>query len=165
MKTSLSILLFLLLTCTKAQQHPLSAFENLMGKTWVVEGKWSDGSLYKKESVFEFALDKTLVIEKSKGFTDSLQTTFDDRNYGIRQFHPKDSTITFHEYDVFGGLTKGDVIIHDQNIGYAYEYNGYSLIDLWIYEGEDRYRFVVATYENGAIGEQYFLTGEVKVKE
>lgn len=147
-----------------AQDHQLSAFENLVGKTWIVEGTWGNGSLYKKESVFEFALNRTLVIEKSKGFTDSLQTTFGDRNYGVRQFNPEDSTITFYEFDVFGKITEGDVIIHDKNIGYTYEYEGFNLIDMWMYVDENNYRFVVAPYENGKIGEQYFLDGKATVK-
>lgn len=154
----------LLSTTIFAQEQPLSAYKNLIGKTWIIEGKWGDGTLYKKESTFEFGLNKTIVIEKSLGFTDSLQTTFGERNYGIRQFNPQDSTITFHEFDVFGGLTTGQVIIEGKNIGYVYEYQGYNLIDLWTYIDESNYRMIVSTFENGEIGSQNLMEGNATTK-
>ena len=163
-KTILTLLLILTGCSVSAQDHPLSAFENLMGKTWVVEGTWGNGTKYKKETVFEFAFSKTLVVEKSDGFTDSLQTQFGPRNYGVRQFNPSDSSIRFYEYDVFGGLTQGEVIVEDQDIRYKYEYGGYTLMDIWMYESEDRYRYVVTEFKDGAISEQYLLDGTAIAK-
>ena len=38
----------------------LSFFEPLIGKVWVVDGQWGDGTPFKQEIIYEYDLDKKL---------------------------------------------------------------------------------------------------------
>ena len=132
-----------------SQEHPLSAFENLMNKTWTIEGKWNGGPEFKQELTFEYGLNKNIVIAKTKGCTDEAQTVFGDRNYGIRHYNPQDSSISFYEFDIMGNVTKGEVGIIGQDIGYVYEYGGTVLLELWSYVSEEEYTYQVGRYLDG----------------
>ncbi|MCB0642124.1 MAG: hypothetical protein KDC44_10810, partial [Phaeodactylibacter sp.] len=70
------------------QQNPLAFFEPLMGHTWVADGSWGDGSAFRQEVEFEYALEGMIVLAHSKGFTNEAQNAYGPRNHGIRKYDP-----------------------------------------------------------------------------
>ncbi|KAA1244562.1 hypothetical protein [Aquimarina sp. RZ0] len=140
------------------QESNLSIFKNLVGKEWKAEGKWSDGSKFKQETIFTFDLNNTIIIAKSKGFIDKKQSKYGWRNHGIRKFDSKTKTIKFWEFDVFGGLTQGEVIINDKNMFYQYQYGESLVTDMWEYVDDYTYNFKVGNYRDGVWKELYLET-------
>lgn len=52
-------------------------------------------------------------------------------NYGICYFDINSKKLFFVEYDVFGGVIKGEIEIKGDDIFYYYNYDGMFLIDVW----------------------------------
>ena len=154
-------ILFALLCCLflgNSNAQDLKEFSPLVGKVWKAEGKWGDGSTFKQEVVFNYSLDSTLVIAKSKGFTNTEQSVYGDRNHGIRRYNHETKTIEFFEFDVFGGLTKGTVQIADGNFMYQYQYGESVVTDMWEYIDENTYIFTVGSYDEGSWKQVYLKT-------
>ncbi|SNY99713.1 Catechol 2,3-dioxygenase [Flagellimonas pacifica] len=139
-------------------QEPLSIFENLIGKTWCAEGAWGNGAKFKQEIQFEYSLNSTLVLVHSKGFTNQEQTSYGPRNHGIRKFDKETNTIKFWEFDVFGGVTKGEVRTDGKDIIYTYGYGESVVTDYWEYVDENTYNFTVGSYEEGQWKQAYLKT-------
>ena len=153
------LLPFLFVTATVcAQYNPLAFFEPLMGRTWSAEGVWENGSGFRQEINFEYSLDSTLVLVKSKGFTDKQQTTFGPRNHGIRKYDPNSKSIQFWEFDVFGSVTKGMVKQEGNDIRYTYTYGETQVTDLWEFVDKDTYTFKVGEYVGGNWTQTYLTT-------
>ena len=162
MKFSRAIIAVLTITFTGinglAQQDPLSIFDPLVGYTWSAEGKWGNGSPFKQEILIETDLDKKIVISRSRGYTNQAQTVYGDRNFGIRQFDSISGKLKFWEFDVFGGLTVGEVIKKNKNILYQYDYGSSSITDMWEYVNDSTYNFIVGSFKNGQWEQQYLST-------
>jgi len=164
MKTTLTILsIFLFTQISLGQKSDLSIFNNLIGKQWKAEGKWGDGSKFKQETIFSFDLNKTIVIAKSKGYIDQEQTKYGSRNHGIRKFDKKTNTLKFWEFDVFGGVTKGEIKVDGKNLRYQYQYGTSMITDLWEYVDDNTYNFKVGNYSDG-IWEQVYLSTQFKAE-
>ena len=146
------------------ESNPLNVFEPLIGKLWVAEGFWSDGSPFWQEIEMEYDLDSTLVIVHTKGFTDRNNKTFGPRNHGIRQYDALNGEIMFWEFDVFGGLTKGKVSTEGEDIIYHYQYGDKSITERWTRLGEFSYDYTV---RDGPIEEEesYLLKARFKFKK
>ncbi|NRB50912.1 MAG: hypothetical protein HRU41_24800 [Saprospiraceae bacterium] len=139
----------LLTSCTLiAQDNPMAVFDNLVGSTWVSEGKQLGGFDGKTEAVFSWGLDQKIVHVKTYT-TDPQTKDFGLRNEGVRAFDAAKERIAFYEFDKFGGITAGIVIADSKNLHYEYDYQGLTLRDSWIYVSEDEYQFIVGTWENG----------------
>ncbi len=138
------VLLVLVVSYVQSQNVFTGAFDNLVGKTWSAEGQWPNGGLFKQETYFEYGLNGTIVIGKTKSFTDADQTVWGDRNYGIRQFNSETGKIEFHEFDVYGNVTRGRVETDGKNIHYYYDYGGKKLLDSWIYLSDSNYTLRVS---------------------
>ena len=133
----------LLTSCTLiAQDNPMAVFDNLVGSTWVSEGKQLGGFDGKTEAVFSWGLEQKIVHVKT--YTTDPQT----KDFGLRNEAAKER-IAFYEFDKFGGITAGIVIADSKNLHYEYDYQGLTLRDSWIYVSEDEYQFIVGTWENG----------------
>ncbi len=158
-----SILIVLIMTTSFVfgQNNHLKMFEKLMNRTWEAEGKWGDGSVFKQEINYKYALDSTLIISSSKGFTDKAQKKYGNRNHGIRKYNASKKQIEFWEFDVFGGLTEGTVTYEDKNILYEYEYGGTIVTEVWKFVNDSTYTFKVGTYKDGAWN-QVFLDTQFK---
>lgn len=154
----LFVLLFVLGYQISYAQEPLTIFENLIDKTWKAEGKWGDGSLFKQESTFSYGLDSTLIIVKSKGFTNQEQTEYGDRNHGIRKWNSGKSILEFWEFDVFGGVTWGKIFVEDRNLRYEYVYGETLVSDYWEYVDDNTYNFKVGNYIDGEWKQVYLET-------
>lgn len=165
MKTFITILTLLLSSFVcHGQQNPLVGFEALFGKTWLAEGTWGDGSAFRQEVTFEYSLGQQLIIAKSKGYTDQAQTTFRARNHGIRKYDSETKKILFWEFDIFGGVTTGEVLLEGKNITYKYEYESTTLLDTWTYINDSTYSFTVSRWDGGNATNTYLET-EFKVKQ
>lgn len=130
------------------QNNQLLDFENLVNKTWIAEGEWSNGSKFKQEVSYTFNLNKSIVVADSKGYINKEQTEYGNRNHGIRQYNSVEDKIEFWEFDVFGGVTKGTVQIKDRNIWYQYKYGDATVTDCWEYMDDSKYKFTVGSYIN-----------------
>jgi hypothetical protein len=157
MKKMMLLILFVPILI-RAQDHPLDIFKPLVIDSWFAEGQWGDGSSFKQEIRFEYALNNKIVKVKSLGFTDEKQTIFGVRNHGIRQYDEASDQIKFWEFDVFGGLTKGIVESDGKNIVYRYDYGGNLVTEMWIYQNDNSYQFVVGIYDNGEWKQKFLDT-------
>ncbi len=155
-------LFFMSTTPLFSQKNPLSIFDPLVGRTWVAEGQWGDGSLFKQEVQFEYDLNQTMVRVQADGFVDKDKTKWGKRNHGIRQWDAQSSSIQFWEFDVFGGVTSGKVFAVGDSLYYQYEYETDTgkavLTDAWEKITAQRYRFKVGVYENEKWQEVYLET-------
>lgn len=138
-----------------AQEMPLSAFDILMDKEWKAEGTWADGSKFYQIKTFEYALDSTIIITKSIGFIDKEQKEIGQRNHGIIRFNSESNEIEFHEFDVFGGLTRGNIKYTDNEFIYIYQYGDYRIIDKWLKVDGKTYKFIVGDFTNNELGQIY----------
>lgn len=165
MKSTLYIIVLIFLSnSTLAQTNALFGFDDLVNKTWLAEGNWGDGTLFKQEITFKYDLQKSIIITNSKGFIDKEQTKFDNRNHGIRQFNKTKNTIEFWEFDVFGGCTTGTVKFEGKNIHYTYQYNTSLLTEIWQYVDDKTYTFTIGSYKDG-VWKQKYLETIFKLKE
>ncbi|MDH7445258.1 hypothetical protein [Aquimarina sp. 2201CG14-23] len=159
MKTiKIFILLAIISISSWSQETDLSIFKNLIGKEWKAEAKWGDGTIFKQETIFAFDLNNTLIIAKSKGFTDKKQSQYGWRNHGIRKFDTETKTIKFWEFDVFGGVTEGTVQVDGKNLIYQYQYGESLVTDMWEYVDDHTYNFKVGNYVDGNWKQVYLET-------
>ena len=163
--TRLIITLVLLGLSTKVapaqeKSSSLQVFEPLMGYTWRAEGTWGDGSQFVQEQVYEWGLNQKLV--KVRNYGNKLQEglAYRLRNEGLRAWDASHGELRFWEFDIFGGLTEGTVLVEGKNIYYQYLYwtgeDQMTITDAWIYAGERTYTFKVGVYAEG-LWEQVFL--------
>ncbi len=136
----------------------LSLFSPLMDKVWYAEGIWGDGSSFKQEIEFNYALEGSIVVAKSKGFIDQSQTQYGNRNHGIRKVNPESGKIEFWEFDVFGGVTQGEVTSSGRDIIYTYKYGSSIVTDYWKYVDDDTYQYTVGSYSDGKWNQKYLET-------
>ncbi|MEM9917629.1 MAG: DUF4440 domain-containing protein [Bacteroidota bacterium] len=163
MKVTFSLWMVLVLHISLfAQDSPLSPFDALVGKTWVAEGQWADGSVFKQEVVFEYDLNKQVVKAHSMGFTDEVRTVWGARSHGIRQWDAEKQQIVFWEFDTFGGLTQGTVQTDSSGFYYEYEYGDGAqknqLTDAWEQIDPYTYSFKVGVRSNDQWQEVYLQT-------
>ncbi len=159
----LLIFLLLLPILSFSQANPFEVFENLLGKKWVANGQWGDGSAFKQEIEFRYNLDKSIIETNSWGFTNQEQTEFGLRNKGIRAVDPASGKLKFWEFDVFGGTTYGTIEIEDKNIRYQYKYGETVVTDFWEYIDDFTYNFKVGNYEDET-WKQVYLETQFKAK-
>ncbi len=135
-----------LLSLTSHGQHPLVAFDNLVGSSWVSEGIQLGG--FEGRTVYQVAsgLDGKIIKVKTYA-TDPNTKEFGLRNEGIRAYDVGQAVIKFYEFDKLGGITVGTVTADDKNLHFDYEYKGMKLRDSWIFEDKDQYRFIVGSWD------------------
>ncbi len=148
MKTYLSFILSICCWFTLFAQHSLSGFDNLVNKTWKTETQWDSNHPFFQEITFEYALDSTIILTKTKGYIDEEQTKIGDRNFGIRQYDKAKQAIYFVEFDTFGGKTEGSVHIENNNLTYTYIYGDVELTEKWIYVNPTTYGYTIGIWKN-----------------
>ncbi|MFD0964634.1 hypothetical protein [Pseudofulvibacter geojedonensis] len=158
MKNLFYILCFLSFFANAQENVLEKTFSNLINKTWFAEGNWGDGSKFKQQVTFSYSLDKTIILANAKGYTNKEQTKYGNRTHGIRKFNSETNTIEFWEFDVFGGLTKGNVFLENKNIVYQYLYGKSIVTDMWEYVNDNTYNFIVGNYVNGKWNQKYLET-------
>lgn len=155
MKNLLGLLL-LASTISFSQTTELTAFDNLIKKTWEAEGTWSDGSKFKQEIYMGYDLDRNIVLVKTRGFINEEQTLFGKRNHGIRMYDKTSGSFKFWEFDIFGGVTEGSFKFVGKDLYYTYNYGETTVTDVWEYVDDYTYNFKVGVYD-GTDWTQLFL--------
>ena len=146
MKSLLSLLFVSILLSVSAQEDTMDVFDNLIG-TWVSEGKQLGGHEGKTVKEITYGLDGEIV--KVKTFTTDPKTLeFGLRNEGVRTRNAQTGTIEFYEFDKFGGVTKGQVIIEGKDLHYQYAYGEMVLRDSWTFVDENTYDYTVTSVKN-----------------
>ena len=131
------------------------ALENLVGSTWVGNGAWSDGKKFHQEITIEKSLDGKIFIVKTNGNVSTEGDSQGQRSHGVRAWDSKLGATKFWEFDVFGGITEGTVVVEGNDIFYIYEYEGEILTDAWIYKNENTYEFIVGIRLGDERGDVY----------
>lgn len=149
MKTIFSLLLTLCLGFLAVAQNPLLAFDHLVNKTWKTDTQWENKNAFFQEVTFEYALDSSLVITKTKGHINKEQTQIGERNFGVRQYDQTKKAIYFVEYDIFGGKTEGFVRVQNKNLIYTYTYGNVELTEKWIYINPTTYTYKIGIWKDG----------------
>lgn len=148
MKTTFSLLFTLSLGFLSVAQNPLDVFDHLVNKTWRTDTQWENKNAFFQEITFEYALNSSLVLTKTKGHINKEQTQIGERNFGIRQYDQSKKTIYFVEYDIFGGKTEGSVIAQNKNLIYTYTYGGVELTEKWIYVNPKTYTYKIGIWKD-----------------
>ena len=164
--TIFALLTTYLLFAQEAQTEKDKIFKvytNLLGGRWETKGKWERGQEFHQEVIITLELTKNLFIVKTKDFIDAKQFDHAQRNYGIRAWDDKEKKMKFWEFDVFGGITTGEIRVEGNNIYHVYQYqnkNGEMLFlaDAWIYIDKDTYSFKVCEFVNNSLGKEYMAT-------
>lgn len=144
MKYLFTTLLILNICLLYAQESSLSVFDNLLESTWISEGKQLGG--HDGKTVKEISTGLNGKIIKVKTYTTDPETLeFGLRNEGIRTFNSETKQLEFYEFDKNGGVSKGIIIVEDNNIHYQYSYGDLLLRDSWIYQSSDEYLYRVCS--------------------
>ncbi|MEQ9466628.1 MAG: hypothetical protein RLN88_04400 [Ekhidna sp.] len=163
MKNLLLISLLIASQFTQAQNESIKAFENLVGSTWIADGKQLGGHDGKTVKEFEWGLERKIVKVKTYT-TDPKTLEFGLRNEGVRAFNSETKQLEFYEFDKLGGVSKGIIKIEGKNIYYEYAYGDMLLRDSWIFLSEDEYRYQVCSMKDETC-DQTFHEGGFKRKK
>ena len=144
---------------TLTKEEAYRAYANLVGK-WETKGKWANGSDFHQEIVVETELTENIFIVKTHDYVDSKQFDNARRNYGIRAWDKDEQKMKFWEFDVFGGIISGEVIIDGLDMYHVYEYqmkdgSKQTLADAWIFVDKDTYAYKICAFEGGKAGKEY----------
>jgi hypothetical protein len=145
------------------KEEAYSIYSSLVGGKWVTKGKWQSGAEYHQEIVVEMELTKNIFTVKTCDYIDSKQFENAQRNFGVRAWDEKEHKMKFWEFDVFGGITEGEIRFDGRNIYHIYQYtnkkgNTITLADAWIYVDNDTYIFKVCEFNNGMPGKEYMTS-------
>lgn len=164
------IFLFVLISEVFSQvltrEDAIRQYSALTGATWETRGKWKSGADYHQTIVVETELTRNIFIVKTQDYIDSKKYDNARRNYGIRAWDNQEKKMKFWEFDVFGGITTGEVKFEGNNIYHIYQYPAKDgsikwLADAWIYVDKNTYVFKVCEYDNGKLGKE-LLKSEYK---
>ena len=159
MKTLLSILFTGCFYLLFAQDTKLTMFENIVGSTWISEGKQLGGHDGKTVKEISAGLDGKIIKVKTY-ITDPQTLEFGLRNEGIRIYNSKTEQLEFYEFDKLGNVSKGVVKRDGKNIHYEYKYGDLLLRDSWIYQSDDEYTYKVCSVSEEGECLQTYHTGK-----
>src|SRR5688500_18896145 len=122
MNTTIVILLLLITkhvvddkpTLTKEEAYKV--YSNYVGGKWETKGKWKVWTDFHQEITVETELTKNIFTARTRDYVDSKKFDNSQRNYGIRAWDSQEQKMKFWEFDVFGGINTGDVIIDGNDI-------------------------------------------------
>ncbi|MEO0340994.1 MAG: hypothetical protein AAF242_17510 [Bacteroidota bacterium] len=146
-----------------SQQDLTTSFQPLLNKTWIASGQWGDGSAFEQTIHFKAAVEGQVILTESYGFIDQEQKKKGHRNHGIRKIDPETGALVFWEFDVFGGVTTGNLEVKDKDFIYQYQYGETMVTDYWEYIDYQTYNFKVGQFEDGE-WKQVYLTTQFKEK-
>jgi len=165
---ALFILFFLILnvnaqTLTTDKESIFKSYSHFVGGSWVAKGTWSSGGEFHQEMVVESILNGTIFTVKTYDYIDSKQFENSQRNFGIRAFDASQEKVVFTEYDVFGGITKGEVKVSENTIYLVYNYTNKKgittqLANIWKRIDDNSYEMSVCEFTNDVIGKVYMTT-------
>ncbi len=147
-----------------AQENPMNAFEKLAGATWVSGGLQLGGFEGRTEYEMNWDLNKKVVRVNSFS-TDPKTKEFGFRAVGIRTYNTTTKQLEFYEFDKYGGVTPGTILVDGNNLHFEYEYGGSYLRDSWIYENDNTFQFIVGIWEDGKWSKKFHETTFRKAKD
>lgn len=131
-------------------QSKFQAHQNLIGGIWKVDTAWPDGTPHKLFIAYETSLNGTILKTRTHGNTNENGFEFGLRNEGIRCIDKTNNQMMFYEFDVFGGVTIGEIKYQGKNIYYTYEYlsddDRTELTDGWEFVNNNLYNYKVGIY-------------------
>ena len=127
----------------KVKENPLSVFDNLVGGKWSIDATWSNGMPFRQERQLCYDLDKNIVNEITWGTIDQESGEFGLRNRGVRTWNKSEGRLEFYEFDRFGGVTVGTIIVDGDDFTYEYAYQGDTYQDVFKKESQDRYSYSI----------------------
>ena len=140
----ISVLIFSTLSSmAQDKESTQRVMDLLVGGTWFGTGAWNDGSKFNQEISVEKSLGDQIYIVKTVGNIGGDEPAQGLRNHGVRAWDSSTGVMKFFEFDIFGGITEGTVVLEGKNIFYVYEYEGQILTDAWIYKNDNTFEFVV----------------------
>lgn len=147
--------LFSFLTISSlAQDNAILALKNLAGSTWISEGEQLGGHQGKTVKEMSWGLDGKIVKVKTYT-TDPKTLEFGLRNEGVRIFNTTTGQLEFYEFDKFGGVSQGVIIVDGKNLHYEYQYGDLLLRDSWYYRNDNEYLYIVASWQDGKQTQKY----------
>lgn len=157
-----TLLLSLVSVLAKAQEKDISIMDNLIGGTWQAKSSWNDGTPFKLKIEWQQGLTGQILKSKTYGFTDKNYMEFGLRNEGIVAFDQASGKLKFWEFDVFGGITEGQIRNTGKNIYYSYKYETSSgtmeLTDGWEYVTQNQYDYIIGQFDwDSAVWNNKFL--------
>lgn len=159
MKLKSKILVLFLLPIIGFSQSKLEeGFDNLVNKTWFAEGTWESGTPFFQEITLKYGLNKRIVITDTKSIVNDTYKRYSDSAHGIRKYNEEKDEVEFWEFDFYGNITTGRVIVEGKNIWYKYEYGDETISDFWQYIDENNYKLVVGIYNDGKWEKTYLET-------
>lgn len=148
-----------------AQEGELSVFNNLVGSSWISDGKQLGGHDGKTVKEISWGLDGN-IVKVITYTTDPETLEFGLRNEGVRIFNYETNQLEFYEFDKFGGISQGVVRVEGQDIHYEYVYEDLLIRDSLIYISDDKYAFKVCSISaEGACLQVYFETTFTRQKK
>ena len=117
------LLLFPILGNAQTKEETYEVFENLIGGLWHLNTKFENGQPFVQDFEMEWGLNKAIIKVKTYGVIDQETREFGLRNEGIRAWDAKQGKMVFHEFDIYGGITSGIVVIEGDVINYEYHYD------------------------------------------
>lgn len=143
-----------------SKEETYKVYSNFVGGKWETKGKWKGGAEFHQEIIVEPELTANIFTVKTHDYIDSKQFDHARRNYGIRAWDKTEQKMKFWEFDVFGGIIIGEVIIEGKDIYHVYEYPDKDgklrrLADAWIYVDKDTYTYKICDYQDGKPGKEY----------
>lgn len=130
------------------------AHQNLIGGIWKSSkaATWDDGTPFKLFITYEESLDGKIIKTKTYGNISEQGYEFGLRNEGIISYNKQENIKKFHEFDIFGGLTSGELKYHIKDIYYTYKYpleaEDLILTDYLEFIDKDTYDFTVGVYDD-----------------
>lgn len=143
-----------------SKEEMYKIYSNFVGGKWVTQGKWKGGADFHQEVTVQMELTRNIFTVKTRDYIDSKKFEDAVRNYGIRAWDQKEEKMKFWEFDVFGGIITGEVVVEGNNVYLVYEYPDKSggtklLADVWIYVDKNTYIYKVCDFADGKPGKEY----------
>ncbi len=151
-------------TFAYSQENPISAFTTLADATWVSEGLQLGGFEGRTEYQMQWDLDKKIVRVNSYS-TDPKTKEFGFRAVGVRMYNTTTEQLEFYEFDKYGSITEGTILVDEKNLHFEYEYQGSYLRDSWIYVSDEEFRFIVGIWKDGGWSKKFHETTFRKMKQ
>lgn len=153
-KIYLFIFLFIGLSVQISAQadNPLMKLRNLIGGTWKIEGQWKNGDKFEQRITNEWGVGQKIIKSQTFGIINPETNITGLRSEGIRAFNAQNGQIEFWEFDIFGGITTGKILIDENKIIFEYVYNTpngkFQMRDVWEKDSNDKYRYSILQNRN-----------------
>lgn len=125
------------------------AMANLVGGEWNVNGAGVDGSPFNQQVTFEWGAGQAFFTSTTKGIVNKDTKATGVLSHGVRAWDKTTNSMKFWEFDTFGDITEGSVVIDGNDIYFIYEYQGKIVTDAWVQKNKNTYEYIVGVRSGG----------------